>query len=82
MANQFRRVKRKKKEKEGKILSCRALGRCARHLRDIPPIDQAFTTTYSNTDIVGRWGKREGEKGKTIKQNALDEKQFLAAILA
>lgn len=54
-----------------------------RYLRAVLPIDQTFTITYSNTDISERWGKKgRVKRQKPIKQNALDEKQFLAAIFS
>lgn len=54
-----------------------------RRVRDVPPIDQTFTITHSNRAGSGRWGnKGRARREKPIKQNAVDGKQFLAAIFS
>lgn len=56
--------------KEGgksELLSSRALGRRARCLRDVLPIDQSITITCSDTGICERREEGEGEEANPSK---------------
>lgn len=71
----------RKKNKENKVKSqvVEPWGAARERLRDTLPIDQTFTITYSHTGSSKR-GKRGGGKPIPVKQNALAEKQSLAAV--